>query len=60
MNHVDGPSNHFIHLLIEGSIDGGGIITQSCFVGLREQLKAKSNQFAMPQVQEEDHFGTKN
>jgi len=35
------PSNHFICLLIDDCMDGGGTNTQSCLASLPKQSKAK-------------------
>jgi len=35
------PSNHFICLLIDHCLDGGGTTTQSCLASPSEQSKAK-------------------
>jgi len=54
------PSNHFICLLIDDCMDGGGTTTQSCFVSPKKQLKIKFDFFQHHKVQQEDNLETIN
>jgi len=54
------PTNHFICLLIDDCIEGGGITTQNCFASSKTQSKAKFDLLQHHKVQQKNHFGTKN